>query len=98
MNVNATLSGINAAQTRLDVSAYNIANLSTQNFTRQVVTQSDSVNGGTSVTLTSSSAGPGNNLEADMVEQLQSKSTYLANLSVFKTKNEMMGALIDINT
>ncbi len=98
MNVNASLSGMNAAQTRLDVSAYNIANLSTQNFTRQAVTQSDSANGGASVSLTSSPTGTGNNLEADMVEQLQSKNTYLANLSVFKAKNDMMGALININT
>lgn len=95
MNVNTSLSGMNAAQTRLDVAGHNIANLSTQNFTRQEVRQSDSANGGVSVSLTSSSA-VGNNLEADMVEQLQSKSLYQANLSVLKAKNDMMGTLVDI--
>lgn len=96
MNINASLSGMNAAQTRLDASAHNIANLSTQDFTRQEVQQSDSVNGGVKVSLTSSSAGAGNNLEADMVEQLQSKSLYQANLSVLKANIAMMGTLIDI--
>lgn len=96
MNVNTSLSGMNAAQTRLDVAGHNIANLSTQNFTRQEVRQSDLANGGVSVSLTSSSAGVGNNLEADMVEQIQSKSLYQANLSVLKTKNDMMGTLVDI--
>lgn len=96
MNVNTSLSGMNATQTRLDVSAHNIANLSTQNFTRQEVKQSDSFNGGVNVTLASSSANADNNLETEMVEQLQSKSTYMANLSVFKTNNELMGTLLNI--
>lgn len=96
MNVSSPLSGMKAAQTRLDTSANNIANLGTQNFTRQEVRQSDSANGGTSVSLTSSAAGAGNNLEADMVEQLQSKNTYLANLSVFKANNDMVSTLVNI--
>lgn len=97
MNVTTPLSGMLAAQTRLDASAHNIANLSTAGFTRQEVRQSDAANGGTSTSLTSSSAGAGNNLEADdMVAQLQSKNTYMANLSVFKANNEMMGTLVNI--
>lgn len=96
MNVSSPLSGMKAAQARLDASANNIANLSTQNYTRQEVQQSDTVNGGTSVSVTSSSAGAGNNLEADMVAQLQAKNTYLANLSVFKANNDIMGTLVNI--
>jgi flagellar hook-associated protein FlgK len=96
MNVTSSLAGISAAQTRLNVSAHNIANLGTQNFTRQEVQQSDSVNGGVNLSLVSSSAGVGNNLEADMLEQLQSKSLYQANLSILKANNDMMGTLIDI--
>lgn len=96
MNVSSQLSGMKVAQARLDTSANNIANLSTQNYTRQEVQQSDTVNGGTSVSVTSSSVGAGNNLEADMVEQLKAKNTYLANLSVFKTNNDIMGTLVNI--
>jgi flagellar hook-associated protein FlgK len=96
MSVSTSLSGINAAQTRLDVAGHNIANLNTQNFTRQEVQQSDSVNGGVSISLASSSAGAGNNLETDMVEQLQTTSLYQANLSVLKASIDMMGTLVDI--
>ncbi len=98
MNVTSSiaLSGMNAAQTQLQASAHNIANLETQNFTRQEVTQSSTVGGGTQVTVKSSGSSPGNNLEADMVQQLQSKNTYLANLSVFKSSNEMLGTLLNI--
>ena len=96
MNVNSSFSGMSAAQARLDVSAHNIANLGTQNFTRQETRQSDSVNGGVNVSLVSGSASVGNNLEADMVEQFQSKSLYQANLTVLKASNDMIGTLIDI--
>jgi flagellar basal-body rod protein FlgC len=96
MNVTSPLSGINAAQMRLDVAGHNIANLGTQDFIRQEVQQSDAVNGGISVSLTSRSAGAGNSLEVDMVEQLQSKSLYQANLFVLKANNDMMGTLINI--
>ncbi len=96
MNVISPLSGMKAAQTQLDVAGHNIANLGTQNFTRQEVVQSESANGGVSVSLASSTAGAGNNLEADIVEQLQSKSLYQANLSVLKANIDMMGTLVDI--
>lgn len=97
MNISTSLSGMNAAQTRLDVAANNIANLSTDNFTRKEVVQTDLPQGGTKVADIKSAAQSGNNLEADMVEQLQARSTYLTNLSVFKSNNDLlMGAIVDI--
>jgi len=98
MNVNTSLSGMNAAQTRLDVAANNIANLSTDNFTRKEVVQADLPQGGTVVADIKSAAQSGSNLEADMVEQLKARNTYMTNLSVFKSNNDMlMGTIIDIN-
>lgn len=99
MNVvsSISLSGMNAAQTRLQVSAHNIANLNTQGFTRQEVTQSTADGGGTLATVRSSANGAGNSLETDMVQQLGAKNTYLANLSVFKANNAMLGTLLDIS-
>jgi len=99
MNVvsSISLSGMNAAQTRLQVSAHNIANLNTQDFTRQEVTQSTATGGGTLATVRSSANGTGNSLETDMVQQLEAKNTYLANLSVFKANNAMLGTLLDIS-
>jgi len=98
MNVSTSLSGMNAAQTRLDVATNNIANLSTDNFTRKEVVQADFPQGGTKVADIKNAAQSGNNLEADMVEQLKARNTYMTNLSVFKSNNDMlMGTIIDIN-
>lgn len=99
MNVvsSISLSGMNAAQTRLQVSAHNIANLNTQDFTRQEVAQSTASGGGTFAAVRSSASGVGNSLETDMVQQLQAKNTFLANLSVFRTSDAMLGTLLDIS-
>jgi flagellar hook-associated protein FlgK len=98
MNVTSStaLSGMYAAQSKLNASAHNIANLGTQGFTRQEVLQSSAAGGGTQVSLRSSPAGVGNNLEADLIQQLQSALTYQANVSVLKTNNQVMGTLINI--
>lgn len=88
------LSGMRAAQTSLDASAHNVANLNTPGFRRQEVVQTEEKEGGVSTTITQSSVeGPA--LETDLVAQLQAKNAFLANLSVFKTSNQMAGALLD---
>ncbi len=88
------LSGMNAAQTRLNASAHNIANLATEGFRRQEVTQTEQPAGGVTPALTRATAvGPA--LETDVVAQLQAKNSFLANLAVFKTSNQMTGALLD---
>ena len=89
-----SLSGLNAAQTRIDSAAHNIANIETTPFRRQEVVQSEQKNGGVSTTL-GKSAVEGPALETDMVAQLQAKNAFLANLAVFKASNQMTGALLD---
>lgn len=89
-----SLSGMNAAQTQLNASAHNIANLGTAEFHRQEVVQSAQAGGGVTTSLTQSSVeGPA--LETDVVTQLQAKNAFLANLAVFKTSDKMAGALFD---
>lgn len=88
------LSGINAAQTRLDSAAHNIANVNTQGFKRQEVVQKEQVGGGVTTGLTKAEI-EGAALEADMVNQLQAKNAYLINLQVFKTIDKMAGTLLD---
>ena len=88
------LSGMRAAQTSLGASAHNVANLNTPGFRRQEVVQTEEKEGGVSTTITQSRVeGPA--LETDLVAQLQAKNAFLANLSVFKTSNQMAGALLD---
>jgi flagellar hook protein FlgE len=88
------LSGMQAAQAALDSSAHNIANVSTPAFRRQEVIQTTQNSGGVATSLgLSATEGPA--LEPDLVSQLQAKNAFLANLAVFKTSNQMAGALLD---
>ena len=88
------LSGMNAAQTGLQVSAHNIANLGTAGFRRQQVAQRAEPAGGVG-TLLSRSAEAGNALETDVVGLLQAKNAFLANLAGFRTSDRMLGTLLD---
>lgn len=88
------LSGMNAAQTQLQASANNVANLATPGYRRQEVVQTPQPGGGVQA-QTGRAAEVGTSLEADVVAQLQAKNSFLANLAVFKTGNQLAGALLD---
>ena len=88
------LSGMSAAQVQLDTSAGNVANAQTAGYRRREVQQSPQKDGGVS-TQVLASAEQGASLETDLVNQLQAKNAFLANLAVFKTSNAMAGALLD---
>jgi flagellar hook protein FlgE len=88
------LSGMSAAQGALQVSANNIANSSTERFRREQLVQTSREGGGVDTKVVQA-AEPGSALEADVVAQLQAKNAFLANLAVFKTSNQMAGALLD---
>lgn len=88
------LSGMNAAQTQLQASVNNVANLSAPGYRRQEVVQTPQTGGGVQVQAVRT-AEVGTSLEADVVAQLQAKNSFLANLAVFKTSNQLAGALLD---
>ncbi|GAA6142597.1 flagellar basal body protein [Hydrogenophaga sp. 5NK40-0174] len=94
------LSGMQAAQTRLNVTAHNVANVQTEGFQRQRVEQTaNAETGGVTARVTQPESATGQNVDAlveDMVEQKMAKNTYLANLQTVKTEQEMMGNLLDI--
>ena len=89
-----SLSGMNAAQTALSASAFNIANLGTDGFCRQQVEQTSVAPAGVSATL-GQAAVPGNAIVTDLVDMLQAKNAFLANLAVFKTSAKLAGTLLD---
>ena len=89
------LSGMNAAQVALNSSAHNVANMNNAQFRRQEVTQTAQTDGGVSTSLTSASI-EGALLENDVVAQLQAKNSFLANLAVFKTGDQMAGAMLNM--
>lgn len=83
-----------AAQTRLQASTANIANGSTENYNRREVSQTAQAGGGVSASVSRApTAGPA--LVTDVVAQLEAKNSFLANLAVFKTSNQMQGALLN---
>lgn len=88
------VSGLQAAQTRLQVSAHNIANSQTEGFQPLQVEQSSQAGGGVGTQVTRSSQ-PSAGLEADVVAQLQARNAFLANLSVFKTQDAVLGTLLN---
>ncbi len=91
------LSGMNAAQAQLGASAHNIANQGTQGFKRQTVQVAVLAEGGARATV-STTPKAGNRLEDDVVGLLQAKTSYMANLTVFKAQDRMVGALLDAKT
>lgn len=88
------LSGMNAAQTQLQASAHNIANMNTAGFKRQEVTQTAQTQGGVNASVGTAEV-PGSAVLTDVVTQLQAKHAFIANLAVFKTQDKLAGALLD---
>jgi flagellar basal body rod protein FlgC len=90
------LSGMNAAQDQMSNAANDIANANTEGFRRREVRQQELTGGGTGTAVEVASR-PGEALATDMVGLLQGKNALLANLAVFRTRNRMLGALLDDN-
>jgi flagellar basal body rod protein FlgB len=96
------LSGMRAAQQRLDTSAHNVANALTPGFQRQVVTQAaqpglGGVDAQTGRAPEAASAGEGDfgHLAEDMVAQRMSVYSFAANLRTVETQDRVLGALLD---
>ena len=89
-------SGMNVAQAWLQTSAHNIANLNTPDFQRQEVAQNALAEGGVRADIVRADS-IGSSLETDMVQQLQARNSFLANLMVFKASNAVLGSLLDIS-
>jgi len=96
------LSGMRAAQLRLDASAHNVANVQTPGFQRQQVSQTaQPATGGVSVQVGQEPASVAqadgfNRLAEDMVEQRMSLYSFTANLRTVQTQDAMLGALLDV--
>lgn len=89
------LSGMKAAQSRLGVSAVNIANLGTEDYRRRELVSTAQAGGGVSVSV-GVAPQPGSALVEDVVAQLAAKNQFLANLAVFRASVHRRGSLLDI--
>ncbi len=88
-------SSLQAAQTRLQVAAHNVANSQTSGFEPLAAQQAPQSGGGVS-TRVERLPSDREDMERDMVAQLQAQNALLANLSVFKTHERMLGSVLDI--
>ncbi len=92
------MSGLNAASTRLNVSAHNIANSQTPDFKPQRVQQTALAEGGVNVTVDSADtaqAAPLANLAKDLVTQMVAAYEFKANLKVIQTQQDLLGQWLD---
>ena len=88
------LSGIQAAQTRLNASANNIANMNTDGFRRDEVSAQAVEGGGVAVSV-GKAGRSGTDLVQDIVEQKMAALEFKANVQVLKTSAQVMGTLLD---
>lgn len=99
MNI-SSVSGIQAAVQRFDVSAHNVANVNTRGYGAYSMVQTDSVPSGTRIADTrrdSNSGGPSNtDLAAEAGRRTTSRHAVSANAAVIRKMDEMLGALLDL--
>lgn len=89
------LTGLQAASTRIGVSANNVANSTTPGFKADEVVQSSQENGGVIVDVRSTGV-EGVSLDQEVANQLVASYDYKANLQVIKTQKELDQSLLDI--
>jgi flagellar hook protein FlgE len=93
------LSGLRAAQTRLDTTAHNVASAQTPGFRRHAVQQTavhERAGVQTQVVREDpAQAGDLDHLAEDLVEQRMALYSFAANLKTIETEDRMLGRLLD---
>lgn len=90
------LSGMRSAQTRVAVSAHNVANLLTSDFRPQRPVQTSRASGGAEVAVATSATAEPVSLEREIVDQIAAKTQFKASARVLEADLEMRGSLLDI--
>lgn len=93
----SALSGMAAAQKRLDVVANNIANRATEGFQASIVTQQAQPSGGVRTVVTRR-PDSGEGYVEDRVEQIQALYDFKANVKSLQAADDALGSLLDIRS
>lgn len=103
MSTSAALSGLNANQQALGVSAYNIANANTQNFQPRQASFQEAQPAGTGVTLSVEGQGlaradgaSATDMASDLTNALVYKQGFALNAKVIQMADERIGTLVNI--
>jgi flagellar hook protein FlgE len=89
------LSGMQAAVQRLGSASHNVANWSTEGYRRELASTATQAGGGVVVHL-QAEAAHGDSLAEDMVAQRVALYEFKSNMQVFKTQQDMLGTLLDL--
>ncbi len=92
------LSGLQAAQSRLQVAAHDIASTATQDPQVQAAAAFTAPTSGATRPEVILAVAPGTSIESSLVGLLQAKQSFMANLSVFGVGDSMLGSLLDAKT
>lgn len=99
MNISSNLSSIMAHQTRMNVSANNIANVNSDGFIPKS-TQFSNTQGSVSANIRSAndtgSPKSQTNLSKEIPDQMLANKGVALNVATIKTQDEMLGSLLDI--
>ncbi len=90
------LSGMQSAETRIGVSAHNVANLSTGDFRPQRAEQVSLASGGSRARVRQTDRPKPVQLEREVVDQILAKTQYSASARVFSVGAELSGTLLDV--
>ena len=101
ISFDAPISGMQAAQTRQDVTANNVANFNTQGFEQTTAYQTEMLPEGTRIsnlvrTPNGQTAPSNTDLVKEVKEQKINKAAFQADVNVIKVKDRMMGTLLDM--
>ena len=89
------LSGMQSAMQRLGSASHNIANWGTEGFRRELASTTTQTGGGVTVNV-QSAAAPGDSLAEDVIAQRVALYEFKSNMQVFKTQQDMLGTLLDL--
>ncbi len=99
MNFSTNVSSIQAHQTLLDNSAYNIANVNTDGFIPNKTTLNETANGVNATTTKATDNGSSKSqtdLAKELPDQIIAQDGVAVNVTAIKTKDEMLGTLLDL--
>ena len=100
--INASVSGMQTAAKRLNITANNVANLQTEGYQAKRAINGDTASGGVDIVEIQSSEAPATpsssnvDLTTEVSHQIIDKNTYEANAKMLKAQYDTLGTLLDI--
>ena len=96
--IGIALSGMQSAQTRVAVSAHNVANLLTDGFRPQRAVQTSVSAGGSQASVAMAASPESVSFDQEIIDQIVAKNQYEASARVLSVSAEMRGSLLDLFT